>query len=822
MDLNGFSQSQITQIEEGRQAGVDVSVYARKEFAAMHMRQIRLGLMEGLAVERYATPEYDWFQMEEIRLGMEEGIDINCYASPEIPYEKMRQIRKGLVAGVVLTAYLGLEPGILRQLRKAAVAKVDIRDYIEAGYRAEQLEEIRLALEKKLDIGPYLSKDLRGDAIQEIRLGLEAGIDVSLYAKAHFCWQQMREIRLGLENRVDVQYYLKEFFAWQQMHEIRLGLEQGVDVSRYADLMYTAKDMKRIRQSMKHGVDKQIYAPGRAMQKQVRHASVKTAAAKAGWGPGIHHNPKPAAAGGEAEGTAPEYTPGPAEPGRMAEPDRTAVQENPEVIGGRTDPTDVMESAREDSGEAVRQADPAPEQSVSTSGVKPAEGLAVSFKAGDMEAYLTYKPEIRSYSYASLIEGLKRQGVVQGFENDEINRILTDGGQDGEAVLVAKGRPAEKGKDGWFEYFFRTKVTRSPKQLADGSVDFKDVDLFEVVKKEQKLACYHEAEPGTAGYTVRGKVLPSPKGKEKPRLTGEGFTVLGDGNTYVASLSGRVDLKDTKLTVTNVFVFDEVTTATGDVNVDGNVYIKNNVGSGTTIRATGDIMVDGYIESATLDCGGSVIIKKGMNASDGRGIVNAGQNVTAKFFEKVRVQAKGDIRANSCMECQLHTDGQLIISGGSLIGGTAYAAQGLSARNVGNRIGLKTVIEIGKSEENVDKMREIEKKIADVSKEIEMYQEAYDDMQQTYAPETRNSMDVYVKAEEALYKKKEQLKQLLKEKQSIGKDDRNSMLASASITGNLYSGVEFRINRQRWTSKDYQYVRVQSTENGIEVSKLKA
>ena len=46
------------------------------------------------------------------------------------------------------------------------------------------------------------------------------------------------------------------------------------------------------------------------------------------------------------------------------------------------------------------------------------------------------------------------------------------------------------------------------------------------------------------------------------------------------------------------------------------------------------------------------------------------------------------------------------------------------------------------------------------------------------------------------------------------------MQASASITGNLYSGVEFRINRQKWTSKDYQYVRVKSTENGIEVSKL--
>ena len=81
-------------------------------------------------------------------------------------------------------------------------------------------------------------------------------------------------------------------------------------------------------------------------------------------------------------------------------------------------------------------------------------------------------------------------------------------------------------------------------------------------------------------------------------------------------------------------------------------------------------------------------------------------------------------------------------------------------------------------------------------------------------------MDVYLKAEDALYRKKEQLKQLKREKQQLGNTDRGAMQASASITGNLYSGVEFRINRQKWTSKDYQYVRVKSSENGIEVSKL--
>ncbi len=249
----GFSQDQIFEIEEGQAAGLNTDIYAHKNYYAIQMRQIRFGILENLPVELYASPEYDWFQMEEIRQGLMRGVDTTKYASPDIPYDKMRQVRKGLQSGIDLSPYLKMDAGILRELRKAMLSRVNIVKYIKQGYITDQLRQIRKALKNELNIEPYLNKEFVGASIAEISTGLLHGVDVSVYARMDFAWQQMREIRLGLEKRADVSLYANPFYDWQQMREIRLGLENGINVAGYKSLMYTAKEMRRRRLSMEAG-----------------------------------------------------------------------------------------------------------------------------------------------------------------------------------------------------------------------------------------------------------------------------------------------------------------------------------------------------------------------------------------------------------------------------------------------------------------------------------------------------------------------------------------------------------------------------------------
>ena len=709
----GFDRDQIGEILDGVNAGLDVSVYAKKDFFAIQMRQIKLGLLENLSVDEYADPTYDWFQMEEIRKGLSRKVDIGLYASPGVPYDKMREIRKGLEAGINLSGYMQLSAGVLKELREALMASVDIVEYIGEGYEAEQLVQIRQAMMKDLDISPYLTQEFRGTSIREICDGLEKGLDVSVYAKVEYSWQQMREIRLGLENRLDVSVYLSKYYSWQQMREIRLGLEAGVDVSGYSSLLYTANDMKQKRMKLMQSIEIQ-----------------------------------------------PE-----------------------EEVHSETQTNDFI--------------------------------IAVS--PDGMTAHITVKGAVRKLRKDDILKALKQSNVTYGILNGEVDKIAK-GNFGKRPILIAKGTYPEDGKDGWYEYFFRTEVDRSPAILEDGSVDYQNMDWFEVVKAGQKLVVYHSADTGVPGSTVRGRTLQSRKGKERRPFSGSGFHMLPDQKTYVADIDGIITLKGNRLEISKILMLDEVTLATGNVNFDGSVYIKGNVGDGTVVQATEDVVVDGFVESAEIISGGNIVLRQGANAS-GRSSIRAEGNIIGKFFETTTVHAKGDIQANYCLNCDLYAEGKIIISGksGSLVGGRTTVISGLQAYNLGNRTGVATRIWLGATDEIRERLVLPEAEIKDAQKELKVLQNTCEDMRRKYPPEVRNTMESYLKMENAVFAKEKQLAKLIAQSQQIEDTLLNMNDAEAVVGGTIYEGVTIEMNGQKLKCEKTRSATVRWSEDRIGV-----
>lgn len=708
----GFTQDQIDEIAEGEAAGLDISIYAKKEFYAIQMRQIRMGLQDGLPVKIYARKEYDWFQMEELRKGLLAGVDTNKYASPDISYKKMRQLRKGLAEGTDLSGYLQFDAGVLRQLRKARQSHINITEFIKQGYDTEQLDEIRQGLEKGLDIKPYITVEFRGVSIGEICEGLEKGVDVSIYAKAELSWQQMREIRLGLENRVDISLYESSFYSWQQMREIRLGLEEGLDVSQYRSLMYTASEMKKIRLKM--------------LERET----------------------------------------------------------NPRVEG--------------------------------ESKVQKFKEYIITISPDEMEAHLEISGEGREVSREDITRALKARGVRHGIDETAIDKLVAGGYT--EPILIARGIEPKPGEDGWYEFFFKVSHDDAIQYLKDGSIDYQKLPSFEMVKSGQTIAYYHEAKEGTPGISVTGNLIKARKGREKSILSGRGFLVQEDQKTYQAMETGRIEMRDGRVDISKLLLVEEVMLAAGKINFDGCVYIKGNVGSGTVIKATEDVIIDGVVDSAVIECGGSVMLRQGMNAI-GNGYIQAGRTVMSEYLNAAKVYAGEDIYVNCCQNCDLYAERNVIVSGsnGMLVGGVAYAVRGITTCNLGSSMGLPTVVRVGIND-NILKVRiDLENQIKEVNKELSILGNAYLDFQHKYPAEIRNGMDMYIKIESAIFTKEKQQEELYNSKAKYEDYMQGMYDSKVVVTGNLYEGVTIEVNKQKWAAKFMHNITAKRVEDRIAV-----
>lgn len=96
---------------------------------------------------------------------------------------------------------------------------------------------------------------------------------------------------------------------------------------------------------------------------------------------------------------------------------------------------------------------------------------------------------------------------------------------------------------------------------------------------------YHEAQPGIGGRMVDGTELPAHGGQEKCILKGKGFLLSQDRKTYIARESGKIELKDNKITIQPLLVVNEVTISTGNLRFNGSIWIRGNVGSGVVIQS---------------------------------------------------------------------------------------------------------------------------------------------------------------------------------------------------------------------------------------------
>ena len=713
-------------------------------------------------------------QLVMIVEGLDAGLDVTAYRNKDFLAFQMYQIREGLLEGLPVKHYAKPEFDWfqMEEIRLGLKEGVDISLYAKPEIDYEKMRQIRLGLHDGVNLSPFLSFD--AGVIEEIREAKLAKVDIAKYVKQRYDDEQLHSIRLALEDGIDIDPYLIDDFRGVAISEIHKGIKSGLDVSEYAKPEYNWQQMREIRLGLEHRVDISIYADPLYRWRQMREIRL-----------GL-------------------------EAGLPVDLYKSLMYPADEMVKKRQA---LLKQMME--GEQLQQ-QVLPPETIEAAQPIGDDVMAVSTAQNGLQAYLTISAQGSKFTKKEILDFLENKGIVKGIREDTLDAI-SKGKYGTEPILIAQGSMPKKGADGWYEFFFRTNVEKKPRQLADDSVDYQNIEWFETVNEGQKIAFYHEAEAGTDGYLVTGEPLLSRKGTEITRLTGSGFRVDEDKKTYWSVIDGMIKLDGTRIDITKQLILDEITMATGNLTFDGSIVIQGKVGNGTKIKATEDIMIEGSVGAATIESGGSVILKQGMNAA-GKGFIRAGRDVVSKFFESVKVYAGGNIQTNNSLNSELFAEGKIEVIN-TIAGGKVQSKTEIKTYDAGNRVGIATNLAITVSEEAKREKFQAEEEIKKVTGELKTLKNSYEDFQVKYPPEIRNTMDIFLKLENAIFTKEKQMKELVEELAALEDEIQELDLAQVVIKGNAFEGVTVTMRGITWKANNVYNVVIKSKNNRLDVAK---
>ena len=356
-------------------------------------------------------------------------------------------------------------------------------------------------------------------------------------------------------------------------------------------------------------------------------------------------------------------------------------------------------------------------------GIAVDEVMNVDVSSDGMKAVCRFFPPSKGGKHLTseeIIKDLQYQGIRVGIDEDQIELFLkehlycTD-------YIMAKGEPPVPGNDAKIIYHFPTDVNLKPKKNEDGSVDYHELGMISHVKAGDLLASLEPEDPGQPGTDVYGHEIKPPQVKSQKLSYANNISISEDGTKIYSNVTGHASLVDGKVFVSDIYeVPADVDNSIGNIDYQGNVFVRGNVKGGFTVTAKGDIIVEGVVEDAVLEAGGQIIVKRGIHGMT-KGVLRAEGNIICKFIESATVTSGGYIETDSILHSQVSAATEIHVSGrkGFITGGVIRAGSLVEANTIGSEMGASTRIEVGMDPGNKERFNEVQKELAQVNKEME-------------------------------------------------------------------------------------------------------
>lgn len=336
--------------------------------------------------------------------------------------------------------------------------------------------------------------------------------------------------------------------------------------------------------------------------------------------------------------------------------------------------------------------------------------VAVTVSADKMQASMTITAAWggKDVSLADVLNCLKAHKIKMGLSKPKIQALLKQLNflPPGESCQgeIAQGKPPIHGDNASIKRKVALARERllQPQEREDGTVDMRNLGAMIMVKPKDVLMVKQPATAGTPGYTVHGDTLLQKPGQDKDMVPGDGTAIdPNDPTLLIATVAGQPVENRTGMQVDDVLQIKDVDVRYGHVDFKGSILISGDVHEGMIVKSSGDITVMGFVDSATLDAAGDVIVSKGIigrqiKANELSTNIKAKGQICAQFVQYSNLNAKGNILVTKQL-LHSHSTSDMVItvsdaSGrrGDLVGGIATAKHGIHAITIGATVGTKT------------------------------------------------------------------------------------------------------------------------------------
>lgn len=437
-----------------------------------------------------------------------------------------------------------------------------------------------------------------------------------------------------------------------------------------------------------------------------------------------------------------------------------------------------------------------------------------------IEAFLVILDDISEYTVHNVVELLNHHNVIYGIDKARIAVLLSER-EFHTKVLVAKGTSAISGSNGYFKYYFNTKPIMGTIILEDGTVDYNTLGKLELCKENDLLVEYYPAVQGISGVSVMGTVLQAKPVMDLRPLKGKGFTVNEEDNCYYSNFDGKIEFDGGSLKVSQIYVVEgDLDANSKPIKFCGDVLVQGNVFGEARIEAAGNITINGCVEAANLIAGKDVLLRNGMQGNQ-KGYIFAKGDVSAKFFEQTTVVSKGNINANSILNCDMSANKKIIVSGrrGAIIGGNCKAIELISASVIGNAAETNTRLVIGMGREFYNTVTELDERICSFKEEVDLLDSRLNAIMEKM---NKNPNSSFINIRNSIIKEKieksAKYNEQCKLKEEIISQKERSLDGHVIVSGRVFPNTNVSINGVTNTFRDiYRNVTLLVKESEIRV-----